>query len=188
MICCAKKNISREVENGSIFPDLRISITDSDICSLATDYLLYGSPDSQISYIEGTLTLVENESTGEEPVQVGSFSCIFVRAYNNNSDFLMAADQHDQKLYDSAFALYESQIIQRAEQTGMLYIDHIFLDEEYRGKGTGRTLLPIIAYLAGRGASVVTAYVLAQFNNMFKSAGFFPIGREDRGIWAARLL
>jgi len=99
---------------------------------------------------------------------------------------LEGADTHDQELYDAITTIVEHHDdFPRRVKTGIFHLQQIIIEENYRGLGIGKVVLPIVMVRSVRGASIATACSEDEIQEQFlQSIGF---ERVEDTVWAIRL-
>ena len=185
---CLKKNIALlELISGISPYDLKIDVKEEQNVGLAVDSMLEENPDGQLTHLSGVISLNTSQDESQEKwIKIGELDGIFVHIVDTEEGLLEGADTHDQELYDAITTIVEHHDdFPRRVKTGIFHLQQIIIEENYRGLGIGKVVLPIVMVRSVRGASIATACSEDEIQEQFlQSIGF---ERVEDTVWAIRL-
>ena len=185
-----KKNISLMELHGISPYELKIEVNEQENIGLAALSILEEDPDGQLTFITSDIYLnISLGENGEDWKAIGSISGIYVHVVDTEVGLYDAADTYDQELLDCVDAVldYEqSERFPRRLKTGIFHLQNVFINEEYRGRGIGRVVVPVFLIRTVRSASIATAYIEDEAQkHILSSIGFESV--RGCGIWAIKL-
>ena len=195
--------------------DIELNMSSSQRVS---DWLMINEPDDYINscYIEITMNLAneegEDSDNSENAIVVGNAICYYINVYSQATDtFVDIADiteSHDGDLFTAVSPLLNKEGLLKEEfglaGFNVLYIDKFYILPEYRGKGIGQLVLPMIIDLLGQGCGAATIIpaptedngeerlektdprynkVMKQMTNLLEKNGFNIVNVQDH-VWA----
>lgn len=152
-------------QNGIDIADLSLEFT----VDAYVDSWWEPSPDYGYIYTySGKISLSKSWSETDMRKNVGEVRCLFIdnerlleQDTNDNLFYIVDAHSSDlvtaiSPLLDEETWVIKDEYLDNMNGFGILYIDRLFIEPEYRGKGIGKAILPVICSLLGRGAAAVT--------------------------------
>jgi len=170
------------------------------------------SPDEGYIYTYFGEIFLEKSLLGiEGKKSIGEFRCLFIdneRALERDNLFCIV-DAHSSDLVTAVTPLMimeegtwkiKDEYLENLNGFGILYIDRLYVEPEYRGKGIGKAIFPVICSFLGRGAAAVTiipkpfddkrkrkldrndplyAKKMKKFNNFLNFFGFRLVDKEN---------
>ncbi|AKX93414.1 N-acetyltransferase [Moorella thermoacetica] len=124
------------------------------------------NPDEGYIYTySGKIFLQKSWSEIDARKNIGEFRCLFIdneRALEQDNLFYII-DAHSSDLVTAVTPLLEegtwkikNEYLENMNGFGILYIERLFIKPEYRDKGIGKAIFPVICSFLGRGAAAVT--------------------------------
>ncbi len=185
-----KKNIAL-MEVYRITPyELKIEVNEQENIGVAALSILEEDPDGQLTVITADIYLdISHDEDREQWKAIGNISGIYVHIVDTVFGIYEAADTHDQELFNCIDAVLDTEQqlnFHRRLKTGIFYIQNVFINEEYRGRGIGKVVVPVFLIRSVRSASIATAYTEDETQKHFLSSiGFESV--RGCGVWAINL-
>lgn len=209
-----KKEVDKKLEdNGISFLNLSVSFG-----TFTEVYSWWDQSNEYINHYIGKIKLIvdlDDEMGNQRAVEIGDFRCYYLDEFNpiTNSfnDLREVADSFSGDLITAVKPITnndgETLDCYVGIGSSILYIDRFYIKPEYREKGIGFAIFPLIIDILGRGAGVVTIIVSPTENNcedriksddvryksiykrmtnFLKKYDFVEVNKEER-VWAKSL-
>ncbi|OPZ93469.1 MAG: hypothetical protein BWY74_01111 [Firmicutes bacterium ADurb.Bin419] len=103
-----------------------------------------------------------DEKDNENKISIGDAICTYINAYdcltNKENDLFFLADSYELDLATAVSPVIDEDGCLKDEYSGsdVLYIERFYIKPEYRGKGIGHLLFPLMINVISKNAGVIT--------------------------------